>query len=146
MAAQAWAGGGGGDYGAGGGGGHTGGNGGNGSEASSFNSGADQVNTDGANGGGNNPGSVVVVCLALYLSNWLTLRHSSMSAMSGCTGARLRKKITWVLKLNAVQTAPIGTPLTLCRAAARASHKTGIPFRTMTRFRRELLPPEANRS
>lgn len=56
-------GGGGGDYGAGGGGGHTGGNGGNNSEASSFNSGADQVNTDGANGGGANPGSVVVVCL-----------------------------------------------------------------------------------
>ena len=57
-------GGGGGDYGAGGGGGHTGGNGGNGSAASSFNSGTAQVNTPGLTSGGNNIGSVTIVCLA----------------------------------------------------------------------------------
>ncbi len=56
-------GGGGGDYGAGGGGGHTGGNGGNESAASSFNSGSTPVNTSGQVGGGNNTGTVTIVCL-----------------------------------------------------------------------------------
>jgi len=56
-------GGGGGDYGAGGGGGHTGGDGGNGSAASSFNSGTAPLNIPGETSGGNNIGSVTIVCL-----------------------------------------------------------------------------------
>ena len=64
-------GGGGGDYGAGGGGGHTGGDGGNVAAASSFNTGEDQSNTDGADGFNFTPGSppaavsgtVTVICL-----------------------------------------------------------------------------------
>lgn len=56
-------GGGGGDYGAGGGGGHTGGNGGNLSQAKSWNTGTNQDNSDGFLGGGNNLGTITVVCL-----------------------------------------------------------------------------------
>lgn len=56
-------GGGGGDYGAGGGGGHSGGSGGNITAAKSWNTGADQDNSDGFTGQGNNIGTVIVVCL-----------------------------------------------------------------------------------
>lgn len=56
-------GGGGGDYGAGGGGGHTGGTGGNLAQAKSWNSGTSQDNSDGELGGGNNLGTITVVCL-----------------------------------------------------------------------------------
>lgn len=56
-------GGGGGDYGAGGGGGHTGGNGGNGNPAKSMNTGSSPSNVSGLTGGGNNLGTVTVVCL-----------------------------------------------------------------------------------
>lgn len=57
-------GGGGGDYGAGGGGGHTGGNGGDGAAAAkSANIGTSQDNLGGVTGGGNNLGTVTIVCL-----------------------------------------------------------------------------------
>lgn len=56
-------GGGGGDYGAGGGGGHTGGTGGNGPVAKSMNTGSSQENESGTTGGGNNLGTVTIVCL-----------------------------------------------------------------------------------